>query len=405
MTDPRAPLSRLELVALLAMLSATVAYSIDAMLPVLPDISAELVSRGTNDAQLVIGAFILGMGLGTFFTGPLSDAYGRKPIAVGGAAIYTLAAISAAWAQSLEALLVARFVQGIGAAGPRVMAVAIVRDLFRGRAMAQIMSYVIFVFTLVPILAPSIGWAIAWAFGWRAVFYSFAVFSLLSIVWLVIRQPETLAPEAQRPFRPGKLLDGTREVLTNRHVIVAMIVQTLIFAILFASLMSSQQVFDEVLGAGDSFPLWFGLMGLLASFANLINARIVVRLGMREVVRRALLVHGVLTLVFLVAQITDLLPAGWVFPVAFLWMTANFYLAGFGIGNMNALALEPMGHMAGLAASIITALATIGSAVLAAPIGLAFNGTMVPLSLGVLVLGALGFALLHLIEDTGPMDD
>ncbi len=405
MTDARFAISQVELVALLAMLSATVAFSIDAMLPVLPDIGAALASDNTNDAQLVIGAFLMGMGLGTFFTGPLSDAYGRKIVAVAGASIYAVAALVCAWTESLDALLIARFVQGVGAAGPRVIAVAMVRDLFTGRHMAQIMSYIIFVFTLAPIFAPSIGWVIAWMFGWRAIFYSFVVFSLISMVWLTVRQPETLAPENVRPFRLSKLMSGTYEVLSNRRVVAATLVLTLIFTILFSALLSCQQVFGEVLGTGDSFPLWFGLMGFLASFANLVNARLVVRIGMRKIVRRALLVHGAFTLVFLMLQVTGLLPDALVFPVTFLWMTANFYLAGFGIGNINALALEPMGHMAGLAASIITAIATIGSAILSAPIGLAFDGTTLPLTFGILVLGAAALGLLQLIDDHGPVSD
>ena len=402
MTKDRAPLSQTELVALMAMLSATIAFSIDAMLPTLPDIGAALSPVDPNRAQLVIGAFILGMGLGTFFTGPLSDAFGRKTIAVWGAVIYTLAALAGAWAQDLEFLLIARFIQGIGAAGPRVAAMAIVRDLFSGRRMAQILSYIIFVFTLAPILAPSLGWAIAWAFGWRAIFYSFAVFSVVSMAWLILRQPETLRPENVRPFRLGKLVSGTREVLSNRRVVKATIVLTLIFSILFSALLSSQPVFEQVLGAGDTFPLWFGLMGLLAAFANLINARVVLRFGMRAVVQTALLVQGIFTALFLLLQLTGLLPDALVFPLTFLWLTANFYLAGFGIGNMNALALEPMGHMAGLAASIVTALATIGSAILSAPIGQAFNGTTVPLTVGVLVLAAVAWWLVGKIEDVEP---
>ncbi|MDJ0638452.1 MAG: multidrug effflux MFS transporter [Paracoccaceae bacterium] len=393
MTDQKPAISQTELVALLAMLSATVAFSMDAMLPALPDIGAALSPDDVNRAQLVLGTFVLGMGAGTFFTGPLSDAFGRKPIAVIGAIVYSIAALVAALAPSLETMLIARFVQGVGAAGPRVVAMAIARDLFSGRRMAQIISYVIFVFTLAPIFAPTIGWLIAWAFGWRAIFLSFAVFSIVSMAWLLLRLNETLAPENVRPFRVSMLVSGTREVFRRRQVVLAMIVQTLIFSILFACLVSSQQIIGEVLGAGDQFALWFGFMALLASGASLVNARIIMAVGMRDVVKYALLVHGCFSALFLVAQLLGLLPPALVFPVTFLWLTSNFYLAGFGLGNMNALALEPMGHMAGLATSIITALATIGAAALSAPIGLAYDGTAVPLTAGVLVLAFLAYGL------------
>lgn len=403
MTERKLPISQLELVSLLAMLSATVAFSLDAMLPALPQIGDALSPDAPNRAQLVVGSFVLGLGLGTFFTGALSDAFGRRPVAVAGALIYCIAALVAAFSPNLETLLIARFVQGLGAAGPRITAMAIARDLFSGRRMAQVISYVIFVFTLTPIFAPSIGWAIAQVFGWRGIFASFAVFSVISMAWLVMRLPETLAPENVRPFRLAKLVEGVRETLGNRRVLLATIVQTLIFGTLFSTLASSQQIFGEVFDKEDTFALWFGLMALLASSANLINARIVVRLGMREVVSRALLIQGSFTLIFVLLQVVGAIPGGLAFPLTFLWLTSLFYLAGFGIGNMNALALEPLGHMAGMAASIVTAVATIGAGLLTIPIGLAFNGTVLPLSVGVLVLVATALLVLRqLTEDEVP---
>jgi len=403
MSDRKLPISQFELVSLLAMLSATVAFSLDAMLPVLPQIGDALSPDAPNRAQLVVGSFVLGLGLGTFFTGPLSDAYGRKSVAVVGALIYCAAALVAALSPNLETLLAARFIQGLGAAGPRVTAMAIARDLFSGRRMAQVLSYVIFVFTLTPIFAPTIGYGIGLVFGWRGVFASFAVFSFVSITWLLVRLPETLASENMRPFRAGKLWAGTREVLGNRRVVLATLVQTLVFGILFASLASSQQVFDEVFDKAESFPLWFGLMAILTAGANLVNARIVVTLGMREVVRRALLVQGSFTLIFVVLQLAGSVPDVLAFPLTFLWMTSIFYLVAFCIGNMNALALEPLGHMAGLAASIITALATIGAGVLSVPIGLAFDGTVLPLTLGVGVLVGVALLILSQVEADVPV--
>ncbi|MEM7752344.1 MAG: multidrug effflux MFS transporter [Pseudomonadota bacterium] len=403
MTERKLPISQLELVSLLAMLSATVAFSLDAMLPALPQIGDALSPDNPNRVQLVVGSFVLGLGLGTFFTGALSDAFGRRPVAVVGALIYCIAALVAAFSPNLETLLIARFVQGLGAAGPRITAMAIARDLFSGRRMAQVISYVIFVFTLTPIFAPSMGWAIAQVFGWRGIFASFAVFSVISMAWLLIRLPETLPPENVRPFRARKLMEGAREVLGNRRVVLATLVQTLIFGTLFSALATSQQIFGEVFDKEDTFALWFGLMALLASGANLINARIVVRLGMRTVVWRALLVTGVLTLVYVLLQVGQAIPGALAFPLTFIWLTSLFYLAGFGIGNMNALALEPLGHMAGMAASIVTAIATIGAGLLTIPIGLAFNGTVLPLSVGVLVLVGLALVLLRqLTEDEVP---
>ena len=402
--DPRAPLSRVEFISLLAMTSATVAFAIDAMLPAIPEIGQDLSPANANPAQLVIATFLGGLGLGTLFTGPLSDAYGRRLVSVAGSGVFILCAFWAALADSLEALLLARFFQGLGAAGPRVAAMAIIRDLYSGRQMAQTISYIIFVFSLVPVLAPSLGWILTHFFGWRAIFLSFAVFSMIATTWLLTRQPETLLDENRRPFRFGKLIEGIKAVLTNRQVVLAMLAQALLFSALFSTLMSSQQVFDIALDRGESFPLWFGLMGILAAGSNLINARVVMKIGMRSVVLRALSMQAGLSIVVLIVQLTGGLTGDLFFALAFCWFVSVFFLASFGIGNMNAIAFEPMGRMAGLAASIITAFATILSVVIAVPIGQAFDGTMLPLTLGLLGVVGLAAFLVWKIEDTSMPD-
>lgn len=390
----------MELVAILAMMSATVAFATDAMLPAFPVIGSELSPEAPNRVQLVIAVFMAGLGLGTLVSGPLSDAVGRQKVAVWGSALIVICALVAAMAPSLEVLLLARFAQGLGSAGPRVAAMAIVRDLFRGREMAKIMSFIIFVFTLAPVFAPSIGWVLAWGFGWRAIFVTFAVFTIISTGWLILRLPETLAPENKRSFRPGQLMSGVKEVFSIRQVVLAMAAQTLIFAILMSTLLSSQQIFDHVFHQGAHFHLWFGLMAILAAGSNLVNASLVMRFGMKAMAKWGLICQGGLTVIVLILTVTNALPASWVFPVGFLWFTSVFYLAGFGIGNLSSIAMEPVGHMAGLAASIITSSATVISIAIATPIGQAFNGTIVPLLIGVSLLAGLAVLLVAMIEDT-----
>lgn len=394
-----------ELIAVLAMLTATVAFATDAMLPAFAEIGADLSGDAPNRAQLVIATFMLGLGCGTFVTGPLSDAIGRQKVALGGSVLIVFFAMIGAFAQSLEVLLFARFLQGLGSAGPRVAAMAIVRDLFKGREMAKIMSFIIFVFTLAPIFAPSIGWVLMTAFGWRSIFVSFAIFAIISAGWLVLRLPETLTPDHKRVFRPAKLIEGLREIFAIRRVVLAMGAQTLVFSILMSTLMSSQQAFEQVFDQGKHFHLWFALMAALAAMANLINASLVMRLGMRAIVKWSLFVQGALTFVFLVLMVADVLPSAALFPFGVVWFTSVFYLAGFAIGNLTSIAMEPVGHMAGLAASIIAAVPTITSMAFAVPIGQAFNGTLIPLTGATFVLAALGLVLVHFIDDTGDMSD
>lgn len=392
MTPPTKRLSQTEFVAMTAMLAATVAFSIDAMLPALPEIGQALAHENPNNAQLIITSFILGMGLGTFFTGPLSDAFGRKPVMVGGAIVYVIAC-GVAWASStLEVMLAARVVQGLGAAGPRVVAMALVRDLYSGPQMARILSFVMVVFALVPALAPTIGHYIILGFGWRAIFAAFMLFSIFSLLCLIIRQPETLYPENRRPLSVRAMTSATNEMLAHKTARLSIFVQTLTFGMLFTVLSSTQQVFDITFGQGDVFHLWFGGIAIVSASASLLNARIVVRLGMRAIIKAMFMVQIGLTLIMIAITAANA-PYWLTFSTYVIWVTGNFFQAGLTIGNLNALAMEEMGHIAGLAASIIAAVATIGAVLVAAPIGLMFDGTPMPMAIGTLIAASLALWL------------
>ena len=397
---PEAPPRRLdqrEFIALIAMLFATIAFSIDSMLPALPRIAAELTPDAPNAAQLIITSFVLGMGIGTLFAGPLSDAYGRKRVIVCGAAIYCGAALAAHVAPTLGTLLLARIVMGLGAAAPRIVSLALVRDLYRGREMARVVSFAMMIFTLVPAVAPLLGTAVIGAFGWRALFLSFCLFAAFSVTWLTIRQPETLPPARRRPIEGPALRSGLREVLTNRVILTTIVVQTLIFGMLFGTLSSTQSIFDQSFGRGEAFPLWFALIALVAGLASLLNAALVVRLGMRWLITTTLGAQIVLAAAMAGLTWAGAWPAALAFPAFVVWMVSLFAMAGLTLGNLNALALEPVGHIAGMAASITGSVSTVLAVGLAAPLGLAFDGTPLPLATGVAVLATIAFALMRTI--------
>lgn len=384
----KSSLSRTEFVALMAMLTATVAFSIDAMLPALPQIAADLSTQNPNRAQLIITSFVMGLGVGTFLVGPLSDRFGRKPVILYGAAIYMIAGVVAMQAGSLETLLGARLLQGLGASAPRIVALAIVRDQSSGREMARLLSFIMLVFSLVPAIAPTIGAGILEIGSWRTIFGAFVLFSLFTVGWYARRQPETLL--APRPLRIAPILGALKEMLSIQIVRRTILVQTFCYAMLFAALSSTQQVFDETYGQGAVFPYWFALIAVMAASASLLNARVVVRLGMAVLVRRMLVVEITVSVAMIIIW---LLAADISLPVYVIWTTSIFFMAGMTLGNLNAIGMEPLPHIAGFAASLMGGLATVGSVLIAAPIGLMFNGTPLPVAIGVLICAICAWAL------------
>ena len=391
-TAPEPLIGRAEFIALMAMLVATVAFSIDAMLPALPQIAGELSPKAPNKAQLIVTSFVLGMGLGTFVSGPLSDAYGRRRVILRGSGLYVFACVLAWAATSLETVVAARILQGLGASAARVVPMAMTRDYYSGRGMARIVSFIMMVFTLVPAVAPLMGSMVIAAAGWRGLFAVFTVFSVVSVAWLYLRVAEPLAIQDRRPFRPRALRRSVQEVMAHPTVRMSTVIQTLCMSALFSSLSSIHQIFDVTYDRAASFPWWFGGIALVSGGFSLFNASVVERLGMRRLVRAAMIGLIALTLVMLAASVmAGPLP----FALYVVWQAGVFVHISLTLGNLTAIALEPMGHMAGTAASVFSALATVAAVVLSVPIGLMFNGSPLPLMTGVLVVTSFGYLLMR----------
>jgi MFS transporter, DHA1 family, multidrug resistance protein len=392
---PTKPLRQGEFVALMAALFATIAISIDAMLPALPEIAATLTPDAPNRAQLVVTSFVFGMGLGTLFAGPLADAFGRKAVILAGALVYVVAAIVCYFSQSLEMLLIARVVQGIGAAAPRVVSTAMIRDLFHGRDMARVMSLVMTVFTLVPAIAPLMGQGVMAVADWHAIFLVYVAFAAAIILWMGLRQPETLPPEARRPLSIAALWKATKELFSHRIVILSILAQTVTLGALFSLLSSQQGIFEQRFDRAETFPLWFGIIAIASASGSIFNARMVMQLGMRRVLVGAYTGVVTITIILLALIWTGLLPEALAFPAHVGWSIVIFAMMGLSMGNLNALAMEPVGHIAGLAASVIASISTVLSVLIAIPVGLAFDGTVVPLMAGVAVFISLALIIVR----------
>jgi DHA1 family bicyclomycin/chloramphenicol resistance-like MFS transporter len=385
--------SRVEFIALIAMLFAMVAFSIDAMLPALPEIGADLTPDAPNRAQLLLTVFVVGLGVGTFVVGPISDAFGRKPVILGAIALYLVAAALAAFAQTLEMMLLARALQGLGASGPRVIGMAVIRDRYAGREMAQISSFVMFIFVLFPAVAPLLGAGIMAFSGWRGIFVAFLVFGATGGLWMQLRLSETLPPAERRPFRAASMAFAAREVFANRMVVITIVVLTLAFGMFFAMLQSVQPIFDQIFHRAGSFPVWFFLLSLSVAGASFVNARIVMQIGMRRIITYMFVFQFIVTGCMLALTYVTL-PETLAFALFLIWQGTMFLQAGMVMGNLNAMGMEPLGHIAGMAASIIGGVSTVFAMVLAAPLGLAFDGTLRPLAAGVFLYVTLALVLM-----------
>ena len=395
-TKQKAGPSYVEFVILMSMMMSLTALSIDAMLPALPQIGSDLNVQNPNTRQLVISIIFLGLALGQLFFGPLSDKTGRKPAIYAGYAVYLAGALLSIFAFSFPIMLVGRFLQGIGVSAPRAVTLALVRDRFEGRAMARVMSFIMTTFILVPMIAPSLGQAILLFSGWRAIFGSFMLLAVITLVWFALRLPETLAPENRAPFSLRRIINAIREILKTRTALGYTVSAGLVSGAFIGYLNSSQQIFQEQYRLGELFPLFFAVIALSIGVASLINTRLVIRFGMRLLVSWSLIIIFGLSVV---ATVIALLAAGqpplWLF-MSYLMLA--FFCVGILFGNQNSLAMEPLGYMAGIGAAVVGSLSTLISMPLGTIIGQSYNGTILPLILGMAVLTGLAILVVRWTE-------
>jgi len=385
-----------EFVILVSLMTSLTALAIDIMLPALPQIGIDLYVQNVNDRQLVISVLFLGMAVGQLFFGPLSDKTGRKPAIYAGYALFIAGALLSIFAINFSMMLLGRLLQGAGISSPRAVTLALVRDRYSGRAMAQVMSFVMTVFILVPVLAPAFGQAVLIFWGWRAIFLSLMLIAILTIIWFGLRMPETLAQESRSSFSLRQIISAIRTILKIRVAFGYTIAVGLIHGIFLGYLNSTQQIFQEQYALGAAFPLYFAVISLSLGMASFTNARAVMRFGMRFLVGRSLyFIFGLSLLALGGAWITSGSPSLWIL-MTYLMMT--FFCIGILFGNMNALAMEPLGHIAGIGAAVIGSLSTLISMVLGTMIGRSYNGTILPLVASITILTGLSILVVRWTE-------
>ena len=388
-----------EFVALMATMIALTALSIDAMLPALTNIGNDLGVTVANDNQLIISTLFLGLAIGQLFYGPLSDNIGRKPAVYIGLLVFSIGCITSIFAESLTAMLIGRTLQGIGLSGPRVVSVAIVRDLYKGERMAQVMSFVLAVFIAVPALAPALGQGILMISNWNMIFSVLLILGIVTFIWFSLRQPETLLKENRRKFSILNLKNALKEVFTTRSTMFYTLAAGFISSAFVGFLNSSQQVFQIQFELAEKFPLYFAIIALSVGSASFVNGKLVMKYGMQMMVKSAVLSIVFISILFYVL-INTVLPNPSLL-MFMIYLLSTVFFVGILFGNLNSMAMEPLGHIAGLGAAIVGSVSTFISVPFGTYIGMQYDGTVQPMVLGFLIFGTLTAAAILLAKGKG----
>ncbi|MET4595342.1 MULTISPECIES: multidrug effflux MFS transporter [unclassified Sphingomonas] len=389
-----APIGFVEFVALVAALMSLTALGIDSMLPALPAIGTSLGITGANSRQFIVTAFVIGFGVAQLVHGPLADRYGRRTVLLWSLGLYAVANVACAAAGSFVLLLVARAAGGAVIAAARVATIALVRDCYHGRAMARVMSIAFMVFMIVPILAPTFGWAVLQFGNWRAIFGVIAVLTLGIMAWFWMRMPETLEPDNVLPITPQRILADWRQTLGDRLSLGYTLAATALMGSLYGYLNSIQQIMADVFHRPNLLALIFATTSVTMAVANLMNSRVVMRLGTRLISHGSLCALVVVSIIHLAAILI-----GWESLVSFaVFQALTLGCFGLAVSNFSAMAMENMGRIAGTASSVQGFVSVTAGAVIGAMIGQAFDGTTVPLVAGFLLAGLVALAFVALTE-------
>lgn len=377
---------KFEFVALMASLMSIVALSIDALLPGLPAIGNDLGVTNTNDNQLLITMIFLGLGFGQLIFGPLSDSFGRKPIVYIGFIVFIIASFICLTTKSFEMMILGRVLQGVGLSSPRTLSIAIIRDCYSGNYMAKIVSIVVMVFILVPVIAPALGQLVLNFYSWHSIFYINLIYGLLIMLWFWKRQPETLDREHRIKFTSSLFIDGVKEFVKYRDAIAFTFVSGFITGSFMVYLSTSQQIFEQQYNLADLFPYIFASLAISVGLATYLNSVLVVKYGMWKIAYLAAAAYAFISLAYVVIYWSGTNPS---IEILLGFFAIQFFSVGFLFGNLRALAMQPLGHIAGIGAAINGFVSTVMAVPIANYIGSFVTNSVLPLFIGFSLFGVL----------------
>jgi len=387
--------SEFEFIVIMAALMSLVSLAIDALLPAMTNIGATIGITDATNNQLLITMIFLGLGFGQLISGPLSDSYGRKPIIYIGFIVFAFASLICVFSTSLEMMIVGRIIQGIGLSAPRTISIAMIRDRFSGNYMAKVMSFVVAIFILVPVVAPALGKIMLDLYGWQSIFYSQLLFGLAVMLWLWKRQPETLKKENKRAFKLSLLISGLKEFIKHKNAVIFTFFSGCITGSFMVYLSASQIIFEQQYNLKDEFPFIFAGIALFIGIATFLNGTFVVRLGMFKLVSIFTIIFTLIPFVYIFLYSGETNPSIYVLVTFF---GLQFFAIAFLFGNTRALAMEPIGHIAGIGAAINGFVSTIMAVPIATLIGSFINTTALPLFIGFFVCGVIALLLIQYLN-------
>lgn len=386
---------KFEFIALMASLMSIVALSIDALLPALPEIGSYFGVTDPNDNQLLITMIFLGLGSGQLIFGPLSDSFGRKPIVFIGFIVFIIASIICVTTESFEMMILGRILQGVGISSPRSLTLSMIRDEFSGDYMAKIISIVVMFFILVPVIAPSLGQFLLYYFNWESIFYFNLGFGVLIMIWFWLRQPETLMKAKRIKFTSHLFIDGTKEFFKHKEAVAFTFVSGFITGSFMVYLSTSQQIFQIQYNLADMFPYIFASLAISVGLATFLNSQLVEKFGMYNIAFMSCIAYAVVSILYVILFYSGQNPS---IAILISFFALQFFAVGFLFGNLRALAMQPLGHIAGIGAAINGFISTVMAVPIANYIGSFVETSVLPLFIGFSVFGVLSVLVFLVIR-------